>query len=493
MKTNLIFDLDGTLWNTEKSYYYAFLKFFEKHPELSRYTSIDNVKLFKGITMDKMAPYLFPTLSKSDQEKSMLECLLYSCEYLKKEENVKVEVIDVVKKLSNSFNIYMVSNCPNEYVQIFFEKTSLKNYFKDIINLGGFTKTSDLDKGNNLNKIIEKHNLDKKNTYFIGDNDIDFISSKYAKINFIHLTYEMDNIENIILERIENQKILNLCDYTEEFRSFDASVTLMINNNQAEYKNLFGFLTLSKDEENNKKIFKSLEERAKELNIDSLVGPINYSTWFDYRLPIDNFDIKFIPDIKGTKEDIETLQTLGYKELYTYASTVSKVNKKLEFISNKNKLSKEYYDELIVGEKVFDYTKEIFEVSSKCFKEGFLYSDVPFNEFNDIYMKWLKKLPFDIDLYMIRKKETKELIAYGICYYDNYNKLYDCKTAAILKEHQKTNVVMELAKVVFQRTRYHNAEKILFHFQNEQKNTLSAFWRNHVVLKKRYALFIKHI
>ena len=94
MRTNLIFDLDGTLWNTEKSYYYAFLKFFEKHPELSRYTSIDNVKLFKGITMDKMAPKLFPNDSSDVQHKKIIECLKYSCEYLIKQEEVNEEIVN---------------------------------------------------------------------------------------------------------------------------------------------------------------------------------------------------------------------------------------------------------------------------------------------------------------------------------------------------------------------------------------------------------------
>ena len=106
-------------------------------------------------------------------------------------------------------------------------------------------------------------------------------------------------------------------------------------------------------------------------------------------------------------------------------------------------------------------------------------------------MKWLKKLPFPIDLYMIRETKTKELVAYGICYYDSINQMYVCKTAAIHPEHQKTNVVMQLVKIVFERTRHHNASEVLYHFQNEQKNTLSAFWRGNVILKKRYALFIK--
>ena len=267
----------------------------------------------------------------------------------------------------------------------------------------------------------------------------------------------------------------------------------MKNNNQKEYKYLFGFLSFSKDDNINNEIFKQVEHDAKAQGAKYLVGPINYSSWFDYRLPIDNFDISFIPDIKGTNSDILSLEKLGYKEVYTYASTLSSINTRLEKLSSKNRLSKEYYDELVTGDKVFDYTKEIFEVSSSCFQNGFLYSDVPYDVFNEIYMKWLRMLPFSIDLYMIRSKTTNSLIAFGICYFDSINKMYVCKTAGIKEDHRKSSVVMQLAKIVYERTRYHNADRILFHFQNEQKNTLSAFWKNHIILKKRYALFIKEI
>ena len=92
-----------------------------------------------------------------------------------------------------------------------------------------------------------------------------------------------------------------------------------------------------------------------------------------------------------------------------------------------------------------------------------------------------------------RRKEDRLLVAFGICYFDLLNNMYVSKTAAILKEHQKTTVVMDLAKVVFERAEYHNANAILYHFQNEQKNTLSAFWRNNVIFKKRYALFKKEL
>lgn len=489
---NIIFDLDGTLWNTEKSYYYAFKKFIENNPNKASQMKIDVVQKLKAITMDKMAPLLFPLDSDEERYNNMLECLKYSCEYLIQHEQIDQKKIDHIIELSKHFNLYIVSNCPFEYINIFFEKTKLRSYFKDVIALGGFTVNNDFDKSNNLLNLVERENLIKNETFFVGDSSLDLQASEFAKVNFIYLNEQMD-ILSTIYQKIENQKILSLCDYYKEYVYEDANVVLMVNNNQKEYQNLFSFLHLSKNNEFNNTLFKMMEEDAKAKGLTNIVGPINYSTWFDYRLPIDNFDVSFIPDIKGCKEEVDFLYSRGYQNLYTYASTLATINQRLEFVTKRNKLSSEYYDELVVGEKVFDYTKEIFALSSLCFTNGYLYSDVPYDVFDSIYMKWLKKLPFSIDLYMIREKETKVLVAYGICYYDTLNKMYVCKTAAIHPEHQKTNVVMQLAKIVFERTRHHQASQVLYHFQNEQKNTLSAFWRGCVLLKKRYALFIKEL
>lgn len=486
---SLIFDLDGTLWNTEKSYYYAFTTFLNNHPNYLSQMKIDVVEKLKAITMDKMAPLLFPLETKEIQKQNILECLKYSCEYLTKQD-IKESTVNAIKNLSKEFDLYIVSNCPHEYIDIFFKKTNLKAYFKDVVSLGGFTVNDDFDKSNNLKNLVLKHNLSNKDTFFIGDSHLDLDASIYANVNFIYLNDEMD-IETAVYQKLEDIQILNLCDSYKEFVYKDARVTILENQKQKEYKHLFGFLHLSKDETNNIQLFKQAFKYVKENNIKEIVGPINYSTWFDYRLPIDNYNIRLIPDINGSEEQIKMLKQLGFKEKYTYASTLARINKRLESISRKNKLGCDYYDELVVGSKVFEYTDEIFELSKKCFEDGYLYSDVPYNTFNNIYMKWLKKLPFDIDLYMIRTKDTKSLVSYGICYFDKLNKMYVCKTAAILKEHQKTNVVMQLAKIVYERTRFHGSEALLFHFQNEQKNTLSAFWRNNVLLKKRYALFIK--
>ena len=329
---NLIFDLDGTLWNTEKSYYYAFNEFYKNNPNKQNQMDINVVSSLKAVTMDKMAPLLFPLDSEEERYLNMLECLKYSCIYLEKFEEIKEEKIEAIKKLSNSYNIYLVSNCPFAYIDIFFKKTNLLPYFKDIIALGGFTVNNDSDKGNNLIKLVEKHNLNQNETFFIGDSSLDLEASRYAKIKFIHLTDEMDII-NTINQKLENQRILDLCDFYKEYVYKDASVVLMTNKNQLEYQHLFSFLNLSKDTQTNKALFDQMEQDAKSLGFKNIVGPINYSTWFDYRLPIDNFDKTFIPDIKGTEQEVTFLKENGYNYLYTYASTLANINKRLEFIA----------------------------------------------------------------------------------------------------------------------------------------------------------------
>ena len=489
---NLIFDLDGTLWDTLPSYYYAFEKFYEVHPEKDYRVSSSIINNFRAITIDEIAPMLFPLDSYDVAFKNTLECLEYTCEYLRNNEIVNESVINTIKELSNSYNLYIVSNCPLEYIDIFFEKTNLKNYFKDVIALGGISQTLGFDKANNISTIVSKYSLDKSNTFFIGDSKHDLQASQNAGVNFVFANTKTD-IKKAIEEKIKNQQILDLCDFYKEYLYEDASVALMVNNNQKEYKCLFGFLNLSETLENNIEVFKQLECDATNLGFKNVVGPVNYSSWFDYRLPIDNFDKTLIPDIKGNKKDIDTLKFLGYKPLYTYASTMSKINTRLEALSKKAKLPTNTKDTFICGKEVFDYAPLIFDASKEAFKEGYLYSDVPYYAFNDIYMGWLKKLPFDIDLYMINDSITNKLIAYGICYFDKLNNTYVCKTAAVLSKHQKTQVVMCLVKVVFERARYYNAPSILYHFQNEQKNTLSAFWRGYEIYKKRYALFKKEL
>lgn len=489
---NLIFDLDGTLWDTLPSYYYAFDKFYEVHPLKEYRVNKNIIKEFRALTMDEIAPRLFPLDPYDIALKNTLECLKYTCEYLKDKEVVNENVIYSIKELSNKYSLYIVSNCPIEYINIFFEKTNLKDYFKDVIALGGISQTIGFDKANNISTIVSKYSLDKSNTFFIGDSEYDLLASQTAGVNFIFLNTKKD-IKKTVEEKITNQEILNLCDFYKEYLYEDASVVLMVNNNQKEYKHLFGFLTLSKTLEHNVCVFNKMERDAYNMGFINLVGPVNYSSWFDYRLPIDNFDKTLIPDILGCKEDIDTLKFLGYKKVYTYASTMSKINTRLEALSKKAKLPTNTKDTLICGKEVFDYAPIIFDASKEAFKDGYLYSDVPYYVFNDIYMGWLKKIPFDIDLYMINDSITNKLIAYGICYFDKINNTYVCKTAAVLSKHQKTCVVMCLVKVVFERARYYNAPSILYHFQNEQKNTLSAFWRGYEIYKKRYALFKKEL
>lgn len=509
MKKSLIFDLDGTLWETEKSYYYAFNQYLLNHPEVINEVNAEEIKNFKGITMDKMAPLLFPKMDEKSQYNAILECLKYSCEYLIAEENtIDQKIIEIIKTLNCQYDLYIVSNCPKEYIDIFFKKTSLKNYFKEVIALGGFTKNNDYDKGNNLLKLLQKHQI--KEAYFVGDNLIDLKMAKYASLPFIYVniynkTFNQNIYDEAILTIINNEQFLNLdaeikkateekmiCSLTTKhyvFINHDAKVILMENLNQQNYQYLFGFLNLSNQEKYNQEVFLKLENKAKEIGAKTLVGPINYCTWFDYRLPLNEFDWHLLPDIVGNKENIENLCNLGFKTLFTYSSTLSYFNQELYDKYAKVKLSSDYSLELLNGEEINKYVKEIFIISQKSFKQAYLYSDIPYELFEKLYVSKIKHLPIDL---LIVKKQN-QVIAFGLCYPDDQQQMYVCKTVAIDPRYQATKVILKMAEYVYIMASKHQMKQILYHFQNEQKNTLSAFWRNEIIRQKRYAIFIKEL
>ena len=76
--------------------------------------------------------------------------------YLKKHGgNLYPHVEDVLKKLSEKYKLYIVSNCQDGYIESFYEFHKLEKYFLDFENPG----RTGLSKGENIKLIIQRNNL----------------------------------------------------------------------------------------------------------------------------------------------------------------------------------------------------------------------------------------------------------------------------------------------------------------------------------------------
>ena len=186
---NLILDIDGTLWDTTEIVAEAWndAVYDVGLDQLGRFITADMLKKEFGKPMDEIIDDLFPGQPKSKQ----IEIL----DAVKVRESDAVNtcsdslaypgVIDAIKALSNTYKLYIVSNCQDGYIPMVMNKLGIKAYISDYECFGA----TGLVKAANIELIIRRNNLSKADTYYVGDTYGDYKSSCEAGIDFIHASY----------------------------------------------------------------------------------------------------------------------------------------------------------------------------------------------------------------------------------------------------------------------------------------------------------------
>ena len=83
MKTGLIFDMDGTLWDSSENVAVSWTETL-KTAGYSRNITKQDIKNVMGLTMDKIADILFPDFPKNERMKLLDMCCGYENDYLRK-------------------------------------------------------------------------------------------------------------------------------------------------------------------------------------------------------------------------------------------------------------------------------------------------------------------------------------------------------------------------------------------------------------------------
>ena len=189
-KDSIIFDLDGTLWNSITGVLGTWNEVLKSYPEVNKVITKEELESCMGMKIYDIAAKLFPNESKEMQMKLMDECSRLECEYLSKHGGKLFDGLEeTLKKLSKDYKLLIVSNCQSGYIESFFEAHKLKKYFIDYECLG---KTK-LSKGENIKLVIERNNL--KSAVYVGDTILDAEATKVANIPFIFADYGFGQVE----------------------------------------------------------------------------------------------------------------------------------------------------------------------------------------------------------------------------------------------------------------------------------------------------------
>lgn len=287
-------------------------------------------------------------------------------------------------------------------------------------------------------------------------------------------------------------RILELADYYEKFIVEDAEGYLIINKKIKDYQCMFGFIKLPNNLETSKKIFSLIEEKAKKLGYKNIVGPVNYTTWMSYRWAINNYNLKLYPDCDNPGYYVDTIRSLGYKKLYTYRSVFIDMDNKLYDIGEavyNQKIDEGFDFKLFCGEEVYDQVKDVYNISIDAFKGSYLYSEIPFEYFKQIYLEWTKKVKMVL---YIAYRDNKA-VGYVMGYMNPYSNDFISKTSAVLKEYQNRKVYVALLYLGVKYVKDLGLDKMIYHFQCEQKGTFQRFDENIESNEKNYAVFIKEL
>lgn len=180
----IIFDVDGTLWDSTDVVAKAWNQAISDYSGLDANLTGEGLKTLFGKTMDEILQAIFPTLSAEEQNRLGKPCFDYENELLAQEPgNLYPDVETVFQTLSKETNLYIVSNCQCGYIEVFLEVTGLGRYVKGHLCHG----QTGLAKNETIRQLMKEHHL--TDVVYVGDTQGDYEACKRAQVPFIFVTY----------------------------------------------------------------------------------------------------------------------------------------------------------------------------------------------------------------------------------------------------------------------------------------------------------------
>ena len=201
----IIFDLDGTLWNTVDSCLKATSFVKEEHSDITRDVTKEQIESAMGKTSDEIVNIYYGYLPREKGEEYANEAFNKNVDNLLKEGGTLYpNTRDTIIKLSKKYKLYIVSNCVKGYIESFLNTSGLKDYFSDYESYGNTL----LSKGENIKFVIERNNL--KNPIYVGDTKGDMEASNYAGIPFVYAAYGFGKVDGFDYKIDDISELLNL-------------------------------------------------------------------------------------------------------------------------------------------------------------------------------------------------------------------------------------------------------------------------------------------
>lgn len=207
---SVIFDLDGTLWDSSENVAAAWTETIRNYGNpLLRNMIItgEDIRGVMGMPMDAIAQKLFPMLSLTQQTVLLDKCAEYENNYLAAHGGRLFDgTEETLRRLAEHHRLFIVSNCQCGYIEAFFEYCGLEHYFTDYLCWGD----TGMPKSMTIKRLMEKN--DCRFAVYVGDTQGDFSAASDAGLPFIHAAYGFGKLSAPEKAAARAEKITELAD-----------------------------------------------------------------------------------------------------------------------------------------------------------------------------------------------------------------------------------------------------------------------------------------
>lgn len=186
----IIFDLDGTLWNTVPVCTRAWNEIIEQR-KLPRAPLTDkDMASIMGMTAEELKVALFPGIDKEEVDQVVTHSFHRETEILRREgSSLYKGVRQGLSELAKKYRLFLVSNCQEPYLDAFFEWSGFGNLFEDSECIGRTGRP----KGDNISSVVQRNGLQKP--VYVGDTAGDEKAARQAQVPFIFAQYGFGQAE----------------------------------------------------------------------------------------------------------------------------------------------------------------------------------------------------------------------------------------------------------------------------------------------------------
>ncbi|MBB6330609.1 phosphoglycolate phosphatase [Chryseobacterium sediminis] len=194
---NLIFDLDGTLWDPRATIIKIWNEVLGRHQLIQRDLKPEDMDQYMGLLAHDIVKDIIPGISDLQAQELLSEIVAEENKVLRIQGGILYDdVEDTLKSLANTHSLFIVSNCQDGYIESFLEYYKFKDLFVDFESHGRTKKP----KSENIQLLMERNQLSIEDSVYIGDTQTDYDSAGSNGLPFIFCQYGFGKLTDSLYE-----------------------------------------------------------------------------------------------------------------------------------------------------------------------------------------------------------------------------------------------------------------------------------------------------